>query len=643
MNVVSVVETRDALGQLGEELLVPRHAFVGGVPPIGEQGEIEMALGIRQVVHLELLDRLFDALVAGEQPGYDDHGSHLGGHAASEVEFAEQPGWNDNRDQAMDQGHGDIGGGDEGENPQEDEDWYAHARAPGQEQRAGEKQGSEDGNQSEIAGCRMDAPRASNPDAHGEAVVQPLFERPPATRYQVVSRVLLSALGNGELRRRRFRWGGRRVQAGVRRGALAFAPGLAGQRHRLVRHVQFRPRRTTGQLLDGLPVLVARGEIHGSESGSRSEGLVHQTHALEKLRPADGRHPPHAGDDVPDGDVRRGLSLMHLTHDFALGSPLGGQGLVQPVEGRCDRQRLVTEPLQQLHGERTGQGGGAKTAQHIVRALRRSAAQAQQTIRHLICACAPLAGADDKLRQPSQVLQEGDAKVDRDCPEFTDAEGLDALVCPNESLERLHVEPTVGMGHIGPRQPIDARVSSEVVALGDLRQEPVKAAREVVPDLPDLPVHDVKVVEEPLLGLRNLTLLSNRLDDVPVPCEEHLPVFADTGEESPSFGAFMCGGLGRGQALGVLLEPLDAEHLGADRLFHARQRRDHGIDGLHVAFRARTSERAHLAGARRRVSAAPAPQSGCVHLVGCEGMVIHRIRLLGILLHSASGSGTRVN
>ena len=136
--------------------------------------------------------------------------------------------------------------------------------------------------------------------------------------------------------------------------------------------------------------------------------------------------------------------------------------------------------------------------------------------------------------------------MDRDCPDFTDAERLDALVTPNECLQRLHVESTIGVGHVRPCQPIDARVSSKVVALGDLRQEFVKAAGEVVPDLPDLCVHDVKIVEEPFLGLRDLTLLPNRLNDVPVPGKKYLAVLADTREESASSYAFIGGGVGRG-------------------------------------------------------------------------------------------------
>jgi hypothetical protein len=195
---VSLVEILDSVGQCGEEILVARHVFVGGVVPIGQEDEMEMALRIRQVVHLEPFDGLFYVRVGSEQRRYHDQGPQFGGHASSELELAKQPGWNAKSDEAIDQGHRDIGGGYEGEDSQEDEDRYANARAPGQEQRAGEHESSEEGVLSEIAGTCMGAPRAPDPDSHGDAMGHPLFEGPPAARHQVVSRVLLAPLGNGE-------------------------------------------------------------------------------------------------------------------------------------------------------------------------------------------------------------------------------------------------------------------------------------------------------------------------------------------------------------------------------------------------------------------------------------------------------------
>ena len=273
---------------------------------------------------------------------------------------------------------------------------------------------------------------------------------------------------------------------------------------------------------------------------------------------------------------------MFLGHHLIGRGPLGAQPFFEPGQGRHDRRVLATKPLDELHCERAGQGGVAQTAQHLVRALHPPIAQAQQAVRQLVGPGPRLAGADDQLRQPAQVLHESHAEMDGDRPELPDGQRLDTLVGPDESLQRLQLEAAVGMGDVGPGQPIDARVSREV-ARGDLRQQAVVAPREVVPDPPELFVHDVEVVEDPLRGGRDLVLRQDGRGDVPVPGQKHVCIVANPGEEIPSFGELPGGAMGRGQALGVLLQALDAEELGTDRFFRG--------GGLHFELPSRDVER----------------------------------------------------
>ena len=209
---------------------------------------------------------------------------------------------------------------------------------------------------------------------------------------------------------------------------------FAGQPHSFACHLQFRSLRAPGQLLDLCPVFVAGDEIHGLETGNSSEGFVHQADSFEEFRPVDGRDPTHAGDDVLNRDVRCGLILVCLGNHLVWGRPLRSQILVEPVESRHHRSWLVAKPPHELHRERTVEGSGVKPSQDIFQAFRRLIAEAQKVIRQFVRLRARLAGADDRLREPSEVFNEGDPKVDGDCPEFTDAERLDALVGPNECL-----------------------------------------------------------------------------------------------------------------------------------------------------------------------------------------------------------------
>jgi hypothetical protein len=136
------------------------------------------------------------------------------------------------------------------------------------------------------------------------------------------------------------------------------------------------------------------------------------------------------------------------------------------------------------------------------------------------------------------------------------------------------------MGHVGPGKPVDPRIPLEVT-VGDLGQQAIEAPGEVVPDLPVLLVHDEKIVENPLFSRSYLPLLPNRLDDVPVRGQERPSVLADPPEQIPSLGGFLRGALGLGQAPGVLLQALDAEHLGADRFVDWRKNGDDGVGGGH--------------------------------------------------------------
>jgi hypothetical protein len=169
--------------------------------------------------------------------------------------------------------------------------------------------------------------------------------------------------------------------------------------------------------------------------------------------------------------------------------------------------------------------------------------------------------------------------VDGDRPPLPDGERLDALVGADKWLKRAELEPAVGMGNVGPSQPIDARVPSEV-ALRDLGQQTVVASREVVPNVPDLFVHGMEVVEEPLRGGCDLPVLLHRFGNVPVCGQKYPCVLVDPGEEIPSSGELLGSALGRGQALGMLLQTLDTEDLGADRFFPQGWSDDDSVRGV---------------------------------------------------------------
>ena len=106
--LVPCIETVDAVGQRGNELLVAGHALAGRVRPVGQEGKVEMAFRIGKVVHLESFELLLDVGVVREQRRHGDQGSKLGRHALGELELGEPGGRKQSRHQAMDEGHRNI-------------------------------------------------------------------------------------------------------------------------------------------------------------------------------------------------------------------------------------------------------------------------------------------------------------------------------------------------------------------------------------------------------------------------------------------------------------------------------------------------------------------------------------------------------
>ena len=124
----------------------------------------------------------------------------------------------------------------------------------------------------------------------------------------------------------------------------------------------------------------------------------------------------------------------------------------------------------------------------------------------------------------------------------------------------------VGVRDEGPGEAEDARIAGER-PVGELRQLAVVAGRQVVADLADLLLDEVVVVEQPLGGRRDGAPFADRVGDGAIGGEQHARVVAEARPRASGRAIGPRGdALGRGQALGVLLEPLDAEELRADRL-----------------------------------------------------------------------------
>ena len=112
-SAVTPVETRHRLAGRDERVLVSRHALPGRIGPVRQDGETQIAVGIRQVMHFEPFDLLGGLGRIGQQRRDHDHGPQRGRHALAQVEPRQHARRNERRQAAIHEGDGQIGGGDE--------------------------------------------------------------------------------------------------------------------------------------------------------------------------------------------------------------------------------------------------------------------------------------------------------------------------------------------------------------------------------------------------------------------------------------------------------------------------------------------------------------------------------------------------
>ena len=544
---VTLVEPRDGLARRGEGVLVPRHLLRRRVGPVGQDGEAEIAVGIRQVMHLEPLDLRRRLGGIGEQGRDDDEGPQRGRHALAQVEPRQDRRRKEARERTIHERDHQIGRGNERQTSEREQDRRADARGGGPDEEGRQEACGEHGDRSEIGRNRRPDEGPKPPAHRGTAEAEGLLEgRPPVTD-EVVADV---------------------VVPGVVRPARVPHPGAFRVERRRPRDVELGPTRAARELFDRVAIAVAGREVHRAVARGRPEDAVDEADALEELRPVERRHQGHAQDHVAHRHVGGGLPLVLDPNDLVGRRPLGGQTLIQPQERGGDGRILIAQALDELDGERGHERALAEPLQPDRRRINRVAADAEHVVREGVGLLARGAPPHDRLRHAAEILDEHDPDRDRDRPELADRERLDTLVGVDEAAQRLGVQAAVGVRHERPRQAVDARIAP-MGAVGELGQLAIEAGGQVVADLAELLLDDVEIVDEPLGRRRDGPLLADGAADRAIGRAQDTAVVVDALQQALPARRAAEDGLGGGQALGVLLEPLDPEELRPDRLFDA--------------------------------------------------------------------------
>ncbi len=224
----------------------------------------------------------------------------------------------------------------------------------------------------------------------------------------------------------------------------------------------------------------------------------------------------------------------------------------------------IAQALCELDGKSGGPGHQRKTLTHARPRFRISVDRSQNPVGDLIGQMTRREADDDRFGQASQIFNERDPQRDRNRPHFAYGERLHALISCDEARQPLHVEGAVRVRHDRPGHTENTRIAFQRT-VGEFRQLAIVARREVLFDLPDLLIGDMEIVQEPLGRRHNRLMLMGGLYNPAIGFDEDGRIGVEPPRHWTSLERRRCE-LCLREAFGMLLEALDTEKFGADRL-----------------------------------------------------------------------------
>ena len=280
---------------------------------------------------------------------------------------------------------------------------------------------------------------------------------------------------------------------------------------------------------------------------------------LDQFDPVDLADQAQGGDDVADCQVGGHLGRLALQHQRRAVRAVAFNPLDQDRRGV---ELLGWNALPQLGEPGSPQPATRHLRVHPVQMLfADSLGRVADSVRQLPC---HLAGRD-VIGHPAQVLQQHHPQRRGQGPQLGQPQFADFLVSIEERGKGLRVQHAVGVGHIGPCDAVDARQARQRSA-GQLGQLGVVAARHAFPDLLELSLDQVEVVEQPFSGWRDVMAEAGAQRNLVIGPAQGMKVFLDPREKRsfPPDAAFVQH-LGPCQTAAVVFEPVNAEQFGADR------------------------------------------------------------------------------
>ncbi|WP_425128606.1 hypothetical protein [Burkholderia metallica] len=244
---IKAIQPVDARRRGCQQFVIAVRVRCGRVHPVGEQCEVNSAVGARQMMNFQLLDLLAERRFRRQQHRHGDHRAQAWRNAVAQCEAGQDLRADiahhaaiDERDRGIERGQ--QAGKAEPDHPVAGRfDMHEPCQHARQQQRGNQPDAAEIAAETGVAG------QAPQPQRNGRPIADFRFECGAAVRQQVVTGVRLAA---------RHRTGDRRAARPLRRG---IGDDTAG-------YLEFADGRAAGKRFHRVAIQVARGEIHLREA-----------------------------------------------------------------------------------------------------------------------------------------------------------------------------------------------------------------------------------------------------------------------------------------------------------------------------------------------------------------------------------------
>ena len=137
---------------------------------------------------------------------------------------------------------------------------------------------------------------------------------------------------------------------------------------------------------------------------------------------------------------------------------------------------------------------------------------------------------NNPVGKPAHILNKDNPQGDGDRPKLANRQRLNALIGDEVTAQNLGVEMAICVSDVSPGEPEDAWVASKR-AIGQFRQLPIIARRQIIANFANLLFDKMVVVEQPFGSMDHATAAFHLCRCRPVGCQQECGVLIEAGPQ----------------------------------------------------------------------------------------------------------------